>query len=58
MDKFPEKIEGGKRLERFLRRLAYVLDFIKDLAELRKPLQQKVKKEVRWTWSPNNSKIV
>jgi len=32
--------------------------FIKDLAKLRKPLQQKLKKEVSWTWTSNDRKIV
>jgi len=32
--------------------------FVKDLVKLRKPLQQKFKKEVSWTWTPSNSKIV
>ena len=32
--------------------------FIKDLAKLRKPLQQKLKKDVSWIWITNDSKIV
>ena len=42
----PEKIEDRKQLGRFLRCLTYTSDFIKDLAKLRKPMQQKLKKEV------------
>ena len=45
IEKFSEKIEDRKQLERFLGCLTYALDFIKDLAKLRKPLQQKLKKE-------------
>ena len=54
----PEKIEDMKQLERLLGNLTYTSDFIKDLANLRKPLQQKLKKEKSWTWAPNDSKIV
>jgi len=32
-------------------------DFIKDLAKLRKPLQQKLKKEVSWIWTTNDTKM-
>ena len=32
--------------------------FHKDLAKLRKPLQQKPKNEVSWTWTTNDAKIV
>jgi len=46
IENFPEKIEDRKQLERFLGCLTYASDFIKDLAKLRKPLQQKLKKEV------------
>ena len=38
--------------------MTYALDFIKDLAKLRKSLQQKLKKEVSWTWITSDSKIV
>ena len=56
--KFPEKIEDRKQLERFLGCLTYASDFIKDLAKLRKPLQQKLKKEVSWICTPSYLKIV
>jgi len=36
----------------------YTLDFIKNLAKLRKPLQQKLKKEGSWAWTINDIKIV
>jgi len=46
--KFSEKIEDRKQLEMFLGCLTYASYFIKDLAKRRKPLQQKLKKEVSW----------
>jgi len=49
IENFPEKIEDRKPLERFLGCLTYVYDFIKDLAKLRKSLQQKLKKDASWT---------
>jgi len=49
IENFLEKIEDRKQLERFLGCRTYASDFIKDLAKLRKPLQQKVKKDVSWT---------
>ena len=55
---FPEMIKARKQLERFPRCLAYTSGFIKELAKLRKPLQQKLKKEVSWTWTPSDSNIV
>ena len=42
----------------FLGCLTYGSGFIKDLAKLRKPLQQKLKKEASWIWTTNNTKIV
>ena len=47
-----------KQLERFLGCLTYASDFIKNLAKVRKPLQQKLKKDVTWTWTINETKIV
>ena len=46
-----------KQLERFVGCLTYVSDFIKDLAKLRKLLQQILKKEVSWIWTHSDSKI-
>jgi len=46
-----------KQLERFLRCLTYSSTFIKDSAKLRKPLQQKLKKEVSRTWNFIDIKI-
>jgi len=56
--KFLKKLEDKKQLERFLGCLPYASNFIKDLAKLRKPLPQKLKKEVSWTWTFNDTKIV
>jgi len=58
IENFFEKIEDRKQLERFLGCLTYASDLIKDLAKLRKSLQQKLKKDVMWTWTTNNLKIV
>ena len=58
IENFPETIEDRKQLERFLGYLTYASDFIKDLAKLRKPLQQKLKKEVSWIWTINDTKII
>ena len=55
--KFPEKIEDRKQLERFLGCLTYTSDFVKDLAKLGKPLQQKLKKEVNWIWTTNDTRL-
>ena len=41
IEKIPKKIEDRKQLERFLGYLTYASDFIKDLAKVRKSLQQK-----------------
>ena len=46
IENFPENIEDIQQLERFLGCLTISSEFIKDLAKLRKPLQQKLKKEV------------
>jgi len=58
IEKFCTKIKDRKQLDRFLGCLTYASDFIKDLAKLRKPLQQKLKKEVSWIWTSNDTKIV
>jgi len=58
IENFPRTIEDRKQLERFLGCLIYASDFIKYLAKLRKLLQQTLKKDVSWTWTANDSKIV
>ena len=58
IEKFPDKIEDRKQLERFLGCLTYASYFIKDLAKLRKPLQGKLKKEQTWTWTNLDTQIV
>lgn len=45
-------------LQRFLGCLNYVNPFIKNLADLIKPLQQKLKKGVTWTWTNNDQEHV
>jgi len=56
--KFHEDIENRKQLERFPGCLTYALNFIKDLAKLRKPLQRKLMKEISWIWTSSDTKIV
>lgn len=53
--KFPDKIEDKKQLQRFLGILTYASDYIPKLAEMRKPLQTKLKKDVPWTWTHDDS---
>lgn len=45
-------------MQRFLGCLNYVNPFIKNLADLIKPLQQKLKKGVTWTWTNNDQEHV
>lgn len=58
IENFSEKIADRKQLEMFLEYLTYTSDLIRDLTKLRKPLQQKLKKDMMWTWTTNDSKIV
>jgi len=58
IENFPEKVEDRKQLETLLGCLTYASNFIKDLAELRKLLQQKLKKEVSRIWTSSGTKIV
>ena len=44
VDKFPNEIKDKKQLQRFLRSLNYVSDFIQDLSQLCAPLRQRLKK--------------
>jgi len=49
IENITEKIEDRKQLERFIRCVTYVSNFIKDLAKFRKPLSLKFMKELSWT---------
>ena len=58
IENFSEKIDDSKQLKSFIECCTYASDFIKDLVKLRRPLQQKLKKEISWTWTTNDSKII
>lgn len=55
IQKFPDKIESKVQLQRFLGCLTYAESYISRLAELRKPLQAKLKKTAVWSWTDNDS---
>ena len=57
VDKFPDEIRDKKQLQRFLRSLNYVSDFIQDLSQLCAPLRQRLKKN-SVPWNENHTKIV
>ncbi|KAG4136734.1 hypothetical protein ERO13_D07G026201v2 [Gossypium hirsutum] len=51
LHKFPERIQDKKQLQIFLGCLTYAECYIKKLAEMRKPLQIKLKKDYVWEWT-------
>lgn len=55
---FPDKIEDKKQLQRFLGCLTYADQYIENLAKLRKPLQEKLKKDVKWNWTSEDEKYI
>lgn len=58
LHKFPNHIEDRKQLQRFLGVLTYAEAYIARLAEIRKPLQAKLKKDVEWSWTPADTQYV
>ena len=48
LHKFPDALEDKKQLQRFLGVLTYAETYIEKLAQMRKPLQAKLKKDVTW----------
>lgn len=58
IQKFPDKIEDKKQLQRFLGILTYAESYIPKLAEMRKPLQAKLKVDTVWNWTDSDSKYV
>ncbi|CAA29527.1 unnamed protein product [Figwort mosaic virus] len=56
--KFPDRLEDKKHLQRFLGVLTYAETYIPKLAEIRKPLQVKLKKDVTWNWTQSDSDYV
>ena len=54
IQKFPDKITDKTQLQRFLGCLTYAEAYIHKLAEMRKPFQAKLKKDVQWTWTDSD----
>lgn len=55
---FPSDIKDKTQLQRFLGILNYVEGYVKNLSEIRKPLQAKLKKDVVFRWDINDSHYV
>ncbi|AAW56089.1 polyprotein [Horseradish latent virus] len=55
IQKFPDIIESKLQLQRFLGVLTYASDYIPKLAQIRKPLQAKLKENVQWRWTPEDT---
>ena len=51
---FPNEIEDKKQLQRFLGILIYAECYIPKLAEMRKPLQIKLKEGTPWKWESSD----
>lgn len=58
MHEFPDRILDKKQLQRFLGCLTYAEGYIKKLAEIRKPLQKKLKKDNNWYWDDEDTEYV
>ena len=57
---FPDEIQDAKSLQRFLGCINYVADqgFYKNLSKERATLQKKLKKDVPWTWTRDDTLLV
>lgn len=55
IQKFPDKLENKKQLQRFLGILTYASDYIPKLAAIRAPLQVKLKDSTHWEWKDSDS---
>lgn len=55
---FPSAISDKTQLQRFLGCLTYAEAYIPKLAEMRKPLQAKLKKDVLWSWKDSDTAYV
>ncbi|AEL30041.1 polymerase polyprotein [Dahlia common mosaic virus] len=55
---FPDRLEDKKQLQRFLGVLTYADSYIPKLAEKRKPLQVKLKKDQVWIWNQSDTDYV
>nr|QVW10188.1 putative reverse transcriptase [Atractylodes mild mottle virus] len=56
--KFPDRLEDKKQLQRFLGILTYASDYYPKLAQIRKPFQAKLKKDVTWSWTDNDTSLM
>ncbi|UTQ50644.1 MAG: reverse transcriptase (domains: peptidase, RT, RNase H) [Plant associated caulimovirus 1] len=55
---FPSRIKDKTQLQRFLGLITYAEGFVPKLAEAKKPLQGKLKKDVSFAWTEEDSKVV
>lgn len=55
IQKFPNEIQDKKQMQRFLGILTYAESYIPRLAEMRKPLQDKLKEGITWQWDSNDT---
>lgn len=58
LHKFPDALEDKKQLQRFLGVLTYAETYISKLAEMRKPLQGKLKKDTVWNWTQSDTDYI
>ncbi|UME39644.1 reverse transcriptase [Pueraria virus A] len=58
LDAFPDHLEDRKSLQRFLGTLNYISNYFPRIAQLRQPLQAKLKKEVHWIWTQQDTDLV
>lgn len=58
ISEFPSEIKDKTQLQRFLGILNYVEGYIPKLAEIRKPLQAKLKKDVIFSWQKSDTEYV
>lgn len=58
LDSFPDKLTNEKQLQRFLRCGNYGSRFLKNAAELQKPLQQLLKKNAKFLWKEEHTRAV
>jgi len=58
ISEFPSKINDKKQLQRFLGILTYAEGYIKNLSEIRKPLQTMLKDDHKWNWKESDTKYI
>ena len=55
---FPDDLEDLKQVQKFLGVLNYARPFLKELAQVARPLQKKVSSKVQWEWTEKDRKTV